>query len=227
MQGFCFKSLAQSEGSTESSSESKIGFGGKVGLTTSSFIDFNDSTYSDYGLGGSIGGFVTYQINEMFFVSGELSYIKRNVKNIDQSLIFDTNSPLFSGDYIVSTKSDIILNNIEAAVKINAYLPTGDKSFKPKVFVGTSIGDIIRANAITERKFNVDNETTLTKDNVTERFTRLDYTFIIGCGADINAGDYEITVDLDYKYGMSNINNVSGFRPFSSNTVELLLGVKF
>lgn len=228
LQGFLFESFAQSdEGGSDSGSSSKISYGGAFGFTSTAFTNYEDTMFSDFGCGISIGAFGRYQINDMFFVSGELAYINRKTKNINQSIIFDTGSPLFSSEYIAETNTNIILHNVEGAIKINAYLPTGDRNFMPRVFIGSALGYIIKANAITERTFNYDYQSTLTKSDVTERFSNLDCSFIFGCGTDINMDIFDLTIDLDYKFGLSNINNVSGFVPFSSNTLELVIGAKF
>ena len=225
MQGFFNKSLAQSDVSTEGTS--KIGYGARIGLTSSAFTNYEDTVFSEFGAGVSISAFGTYQINDMFFVSAELSYINRKAVNINQGIIFNTESPLFSAEYISESKTNIVLHNIETAIKINGYLPTGDKNFKPRIFIGNSLGYIFKANAITERTYVMDNIATVSKYNVTERFKAIDDAFILGCGADINMDTFEITVDLDYKFGLCNINNVQGYAPFSSNTLELMVGVKF
>lgn len=226
MQGFLFESFAQSEVSTEKPAESKIGYGLILGTNASAFTNYKDSAFSELGCGFSAGGFVTYQISKAFFVSGEISYIKRNIQNINQSLIFDTLSPLFKADYISKTSSDIILHNIEGTIKINAYLPTGDRNVKPKVFIGNSLGYIFKATANTERTFT-DENISISKNDVTERFAFLNYSLLFGAGVDVNLNKFELTVDLDCKFGTSNINNVSGFTPFSNSSFELLFGLKF
>jgi hypothetical protein len=52
----------------------------------------------------------------------------------------------------------------------------------------------------------------------------------MGIGSEIELGSSTIkalTIELDYKYGLNNINNISFFKEFSTNSFDLIIGVKF
>ena len=251
MQGFFNQSLAQEEGGqSSSSSDSKISWGLKFGLNRASFTDHNGTTFSgpdqgkrssqkpwDQGYsstyGYSAGVYVAYQVNEHFSISGKAAYTVLDFDQINESILFDTDGPMFSASHLDYTQTHLNLQNIEGVVKFNVY-PFSFESVKPKLYAGYSASFMINADANTERTSTGDAamqpQTTSVHHDVTDRFAYFNHAVVLGIGVDFDAEIMFIkglSIDLDYKYGVNNINNVTNYQAFSTNTLELVLGLKF
>jgi len=237
VQGLFNQGLAQEgSGQGSSSSASKIGYGIRFGGNRLMLTDHNGTTFSEADYGYSAGAFVSYQVNDMISILGKVAYNVQNFKNITESTIFNTDGPMFSADYIDDTKTHLNLQNVEGVVKVNIY-PFSMGDIKPKLFVGYSANFIFKAEANTERTSTIEennvvmqSQTTSVHHDVTDRFAYLNHAVVLGVGADL---DIEVafikgfSLDLDYKYGVNNINNVTHYQELSTNTLELVLGAKF
>ena len=226
-------SFAQDNGDNSSSNDNKLGYGIKAGANISTLTNHKGSSFSNLGYGFSAGVFTSYKLIDFISVIGEVSYTEQNYLNIDESIIFNTNSPLFSSDYIDETNTHLNFKNVEGIFKINIS-PFSSNKFNPSIFVGYVASYMFNVNANIERTYNSNttkpSNTTNGYYDISNRFKYFNHSIIMGIGSEIELGSSTIkalTIELDYKYGLNNINNISFFKEFSTNSFDLIIGVKF
>lgn len=199
-------------------------FGFKIGPNSSNLnTDWNE--YTAHRLGISTGLNVEYAVlSDLLIVSVEGIYHTKGSRKNALQYVLSYNSPLQDGDI---TKSNLRLQTIEIPLLIHFQL---SNSVKNRFYIGGSTDFILKANSIIEENHYVASElmgSDITKSNITERFKNNDYGMIVGTSINFDLSPLTILIDLRYRSGLSNLNNVSGFTPFNSNTVSLMLGVGF
>lgn len=214
------------QGLSQDGGSSPIGYGVKIGASMSDFVDHFDAKYSSFQPGVSAGVFGSYKVMDMLSVSLDLLYAQKGARKLDQSVIYDTQGPLFDADYISKVETNVLLQSAQADLRANIILPLGNDAIVHRLVIGDSFGWIFNATATNDRKVLLGNYSTVSKDNITERFARFDNAAFIGLGVDLDVSSYAVSIDFDYRPGLFNINNVEHFAPFSSNSYNLTIGVK-
>jgi len=234
----CLASLGFAQGNSDnsvSSNDSKLGYGIKTGANMSILTNHKGTSFSTLGYGFSAGVFTSYKLIDFVSVIGEVSYTEQNYLKIDESIIFNTNGPMFSSEYIDETNTHLNFKNIEGVIKINI-TPFSSNKFNPSIFVGYSAAYMFNVNANIERTYNRNSNSTLPSNttngyyDISNRFKYFNHSIIMGIGSEIELGGSTIkalTIELDYKYGLNNINNISFLKEFSTNSFDLIIGVKF
>lgn len=207
----------------------KMSYGPKVGISLNSFNqNFEKITKCKFGLAG--GGFFQFQVLDYLAASVEVLYIQQGAVDVEPTLIyFPTGFILY--DYVndepKNVKTNITLHNIDIPVLVNYTL----NSNGVRIFIGGAISTNLKATA-TNRVFremiNGPTEVTVSKDDVTSRFKYNDYALIVGGGLNFEAGGYDCTLDIRYRAGLTNINNVYSLiapSSFNNSSFVLMLGV--
>jgi len=236
VQGLTSLGFAQDNSdSNVSSNDTKLGYGVKFGANTSSLTNHKGTYFSKSGYGFSAGVFTSYKLIDFVSIIGEVSYTEQNYLNIDESIIFNTDGPLFNSDYIDETNTHLNFKNIEGIFKI-IISPFSSVKFNPSIFVGYSAAYMFRVNANIERTYTSNSNSSLPSNttngyyDISNRFKYINHSIIMGIGSELDLDNSTIkalTIELDYKYGLNNINNISFYKEFSTNTFDLIIGMKF
>lgn len=182
--------------------------------------------FYDMKQGYSAGFLFNYQIIDLISVSTEPSYKQKGAKNIDLLLLYSENSPFMDRNYI---NTDLVLKTIEIPGFVNIYFPFSGNTFRTKILLGLSFDYILKAEIFNTTEKVVDESVIEIYDNstITERIKQYDIGAIGGIGADLDLNLFVLSVDLRYRYGFSNINNVVNNDEFGISSISINFGVGF
>jgi len=215
----------------EDSDVGKIWLGLRVGATasdfgvnTSHFSLSQDGTYNMF----TGGVFLKWQVYEWLALAPEVSYIEPGTSSIEPLFISESDNNFFSGVYPDAsvfasrevTESRTYLREVDIPI-LAMFTP---KNFLPKIkpyfLVGPSFGFIINAERRSREAVTVDRSqfgvnlpdgvysVTNTVD-VTSNFRVFDFAANLGVGSRFKIAGFDSSLELRYRWGMSNISNFS------------------
>lgn len=205
-----------------------IKFGLKGSFLGSSFSSSDDGIYS-YRPGYSIGGYFQYTIIEMLGVSVEPAFAKKGANEFDANNLYDPYSPIFyDGTTAIEYKRhDISVSVVELPVLCHFNLNIGGDN-RIRLFAGPSIDFITKATHYKTRANPLasdSSEEIKSSSEITERFPYVDYGMQAGVGFDMDLEPVGISIELKYRYGFSDVNNVKGKPSMNSHNFGITVGV--
>lgn len=187
----------------DSSGNSTITYGAKVGLTSSGFYEFptKDRDHTGHVTGVAVGGFVNYPISDLFTASAELLYMQQGGTRVELK------ESILGGNTILT--GNVTLHNLEIPILIRAGLPGLLPGFKPELIVGPSFGFNIAARQSQDYTFFVEDfpVTTDGTENVRSEFQSIQLGLNLGLGTEVAVGDHLLYFDARYRVGLNPVNN--------------------
>lgn len=217
-------------------------FGGKLGITSSTLTNYGSNIlYSENKVGFAAGGFVSYQASTFFGASVELLYAQEGASNIPPSFIYYHSSLGLNNMYRLN--SNVTLHNIELPIFLNFYVPGFDNDVEPRFFLGGSFDLITKAvskDLVEDNRYD-EYSIILSKrsvEDVTSSFEYMNFGLVLGAGLNFYGGDINMTLDVRYKIGLRNINNLGtlnygeyayyedyNYTDFSNNCLMVMVGI--
>lgn len=205
----------------KSNAQEELSYGPMVGISMTSFTEYLAPMVSDYAFGYQVGGVVNYRIIELVGASFSASYSKMGGKDMDPTLLYAPGSSFIQN----ISKLDVTMHTIDLNLTANVYLPLSLGSINPKVILGVANAYNLKATAGNERDFGVESSNTV--DDVTDRFTYYDFALIGGVGVETKILDRLTSIDIRYRAGMTDINNV-GLKPeMRHSSIALVISYNF
>jgi hypothetical protein len=172
--------------SSKASAQELTGYGLKAGLNLAN-LGGDDADYVDVDkkmkMGFTVGGFVTYSINEMFAVQTEVLYTQKGAKYEDAE-----------GDFEETKKYDYF--EIPVLAKFTA--PT-EGIIKPNLFFGPVLG-ILRSAKEDGSRGDISWD-----HDIKDATKSTDFGLVFGAGVDIGMPHSAITIDGRYTMGLTTI----------------------
>lgn len=202
-------------------------FGIKTSLLGSSFSTPENGLYN-FRLGYSIGGFFQYNFLDNLGVSIEPAFAKKGANKFDAYIIYDPYSPIFwdGTTPIEYSQHAISMTVIELPVLGQFIMGKGGNGVR--IMAGPSI-DFISKVIHTKSRINPlasdSSEEIESSGDVTERFKYVDYGMQAGVGFDMELDPVDISVELKYRFGFSDINNVKGKTSLRNQNFGITLGI--
>lgn len=218
---------------TPINAQSNSGYGGAIlnnamigGKFSLNYGFIHQNGFSNIKQGYSAGVLFNYQIIDLISISTEPTYKQKGAKDIDLLLLYSENSPFMDRNYITT---DLVLKTIEIPVFVNIYLPLSGNSFRTKILLGSTFDYIIEGEIYntTEKVVDESVHEIYDKSIITERIKQYDIGAIGGIGADFDLNLFILSVDLRYRYGFSNLNNVVKHDEFGISSISINFGVSF
>ena len=213
--------FAQTEEST-GVNDATLRIGPKVGMSSSAFaVDNENITDSKKGL--IVGGFAQYKLLEFLTLQGELLYQQQGAANVNQQNI-DANTTIFQ---------NILQHNIDLPVMAILTVPgyASDSPLIPYFSAGVDYTQNIKTYAINKTKYTYDDGSsyrTSSYTDVSNMYKQNDIGALFGMGFLMKTESWMYTLDIRYRFGLTNINN---FRPdnpgndFTTNVLSVSVGV--
>lgn len=201
-------------------------YGVKLGLSESTLtLDNQPNTYSNFA--PVIGGFAQYSVLPWVAASAEVVYTQYGGNSINPLLIYSRNSSIFNNGL---AQTNLKVHCLEIPISAKVSLPDFSGSVKPFLSAGLSLAFNMKANA--KNYFLENNNTNFpfyysANDNVTSRVKAATMSFITGAGVQFNGSQFNYTIEVFYKVGMTDINvEPKTYAPnFRANSFGLKIGV--
>ena len=158
-------------------------------------------------LGICIGGFITFNISEMFAIQPEVLYSMKGSK-AEGTLFGETFKVKFNISYL------------EIPVLVKLRIPT-QGNVKPSLFAGPSLA--IKLSGKSKVEYAGESE-----EEDIEELKNTDFGLIIGAGVDLGfgfLGQGKITVDLRYNFGLTKISEEND--EVKNKVISLMIGYSF
>ncbi|MFA6402190.1 MAG: porin family protein [Salinivirgaceae bacterium] len=203
-------------------------YGVKGSFLASTFSSTDDGMYG-FRPGYSVGGYFQYNLSDELGVSVEPAYALKGANKFDAYNLYDPQSPLFwNGTSSIKYKQhDISLSVIEVPVLVHLNMSVGNGSVF-RIFTGPSIDFITKATLNSTREYEPTEGFVYDFNSavdVTDRFSYVDYGIQAGVGFDIDMEPVGITLEIKYRYGFSDVNNVEGKPSMNSQNIAVSLGI--
>jgi len=173
-----FSSMVSAQGLT--------GYGLKAGLNLAN-LGGDDAEYTDVDkkmrMGFTVGGFVTYSINEMFAIQPEVLYTQKGAKYEDPD-----------DDFKETDKYEYL----EIPVLAKFTIPT-EGNISPNLFVGPALGILMSA------KWDWEWGDESGSEDMKDDSKSTDFGLVFGAGVDIGMPHSAITIDGRYTLGLTTI----------------------
>ena len=224
-----FPVLVQAQEST--GTEKKLHFGVKVGSTISSFTNQQPHTSVAIGLAGGVTA--AYSFNSNMALQLELFYAQEGGR------LLNIDIPSFLGQdywYIEKVENQrVVINTLNVPLIFKYKIPLGSSGLS--IFVGPNFGYNISAAA--HKEVTVLTEvssfhTYTASEDISSNIEKYSIDAIGGIGFEIPVGNYILSVEGSYKYGITpvyksysyvGIPQITG--DLKCNTVNITLGLAF
>jgi hypothetical protein len=219
---------------TDLKAQGKLRFGAKAGFNFSTLTTPHELFKLRPGF--SAGAFVKYKLNDLLGIGLEPTYSMTGANKIDPLSIHFSDELLlndFTG--IPFKQHDLKFSTINLPIIATMDMKAGGMGLR--LIAGASLDFILSTTQYSFREDVSIGETWLgnssTASDVSKRFNYNDLAGIIGVGSEFSAGKMDLSVDVRYHHGFTDINNVAGkpiikTRGFSLNVCvglnKLILG---
>ncbi len=209
------------------SQDQPLKYGIKGSFTETNF--YAEDVDTKFGPGYAAGLFVQYNISEAFAVSVAPAYAVKQVNNADYTYYFDKYSTKFwdmtTGEPIPYKSHNIVNTVIEVPLVANLMLNMGNLTVRP--FAGPTCDFILSSSMVSTRGSSVSDNVTdeiVTSEDITDRVPYYDLGAIGGVGIDIKTDVGDISAEVYYRRGFSDLNNVEFKNALYSNTFGVSVG---
>lgn len=210
-----------------------ISFGIKLGTSSSGFSR-DQQVFSDKKLGLACGVFAEYKF--MGFLGFEVgaNYVQEGAAHVSPKLVYPV-SLLNQNTLTTKQSSDITLHTLQVPLILNIRPNVMSEKLSPRISIGYSFDFIL--NAISKDNVEVASSpynillSDRQKENVSPSFSNFNMGPVLGLGMDFKSDKHTFLIDVRYKIGISEINNMGGLttingeRPFSVNTLTVTFGI--
>lgn len=195
---------------------SEITYGGKIGLTSSSFYEgfAEGRPHTGSMTGLMVGGFASYSVMDFLDVSAELLYMQQGGTRVELKESIVNGTP-------VAITGNVRLHNVEFPVLLRASLPNLGIGIKPQLVVGPSVGynvAAVQSQDVTyflappsDEELGIESGTFSTtnsgSENVRSEYQTMQYGLNIGLGAELPGEAFNLVFDARYRYGINPVNN--------------------
>jgi len=213
--------FAQTEGDT-GVKDAVLRWGPKVGMSSSAFaVDNENITDSKKGL--IVGGFAQYKLLSFLTLQGELLYQQQGAANVNETQV----------DVNTSTYQNILQHNIDLPVMAILTVPgyAADSPLIPYFSAGMDYTQNLKTYSVNKTKYTYDDGSSFRTSSLTDvstRYKQNDIGALFGMGFLMKTESWMYTLDVRYRFGLTNINN---FRPdnpgndFTTNVLSVSVGV--
>lgn len=192
-------------------SYSEVRAGLKVGLTSANLHGDNVDDYEKWigklnsKLGFCAGGFVTFNLHDIFAIQPELLFTMKGAK-VDEQILGKT------------LEAWVNLNYLEIPVLIKLLIPT-QGSIKPNLFIGPALG--IKLTGKVKAEYAGE-----TEEEELEDLKSTDIGMVFGGGVDFGLGKGFIVIDFRYTLGLATISDFED-DDVKNGVFSLMLGYSF
>lgn len=187
------------------------GKGVKLGMNLSTFTGDDadlEGVDKKMRIGFAIGGFITYEINEMFALQPELYYSTQGAKyeadEVDGALIFRYN-------YI----------QVPILAKFNLSM---ESNIKPHIFLGPSLGLNLSAKyEYTDELGDAAEAMGIDKKGDVEDVKSTDFGLVFGGGITVGPA----VIDIRYNLGLTTVDDSVNEDDFKNSTISIMVGYSF
>jgi hypothetical protein len=213
-----------------------IKYGIKGGFISSCIA--NEDNWSKPGAGFNVGLFASYYLSEELGVSFEPAFSRFRTNNIQILDLFSKSSPKLSTSYlgddgIIYTNEiaydhhNLSFTTLDLPVLVNFKMNMGGMGIR--FFAGPSLDFILKSKIISYRKEVVTGDQLhyeiASEEDITDRFEYYDFSGVAGIGVDLELEPVDLNIDLSYKQGFKNINNVAEKSPLHLRSINLSVGI--
>lgn len=209
-----------------------IGFGFKAGAVMS---ELSSSYHTGPRLGFTVGGFGSYQINDMLAVQAELAYFQSGGSYLqfkDESR-FGGSSDFFNKHV---KDASVVLHNIYLPVQASI-TPFSNPAF-PKFLIGPYVSYNLAARETYQTTGQINGNvfvTTSGESVVSDQYKNFQFGAVAGLQFDIpTEGSFDLVIGAAYKYGITPVKESFSYIDFvevtedvTSNAFSFTVGVKF
>lgn len=157
-------------------------------------------------MGFCAGGFITYNINDMFAIQPELLFTMKGVKAEEEVL----------GETV---KITIKVNYLEIPVLAKLSIPTPG-TVKPSLFVGPSLA--IKLSSKLKIEYAGESE-----EEDLEDLKSTDFGLVFGGGVDFALGQGKLTVDARYTLGLATTDDSEEELDIKNGVISIMVGYSF
>ena len=170
-----------------------------------------------------LGGFLTYELNEMFAIQPEVLFSMKGAKFEDEYTEEYSNY-----EYYDRTEGSWKLNYLEIPVLAKLNIPM-ESNVKPNIFIGPALG--INLSATYDMDYEwwekedgvIVDEGSGSDDGDIEDIKGADFGLIFGAGVEFG----KITVDARYNLGLSTIDDSDEESDVKNSVISIMLGYSF
>jgi hypothetical protein len=212
-----------------------ISFGIKVGASSSGFTR-DRQVFSDKKLGLACGIFAEYKLMGFLGVEVSANYVQEGGAHVSPKLVYPV-SLLNVNQLVTKQSSDVLLHTLQVPLILNIRPSVMSENLCPRISVGYSFDFILNATSKDNVMMTSSPNNILIsdrhKENVTSSFSAMNMGPILGLGLDFKSDKHIYLLDVKYKIGMSEINNLgsltttNGERPFSISTLTITIGIVY
>ncbi len=207
-------------------------FGGRVGGTFSTITsDYKSISPRKFSFMGGL--YAQYRLLNFFSIQAEVLYVREGSNFMNSSYFYYTGSR--NTEYTSILNSHLTLHTLETPVLLRFNIPN-HKIIEPNIILGPSFDFILNATShdlirLQQSNMILQNRT---MENVSSSIEYYNISAVFGGGFAFKSGNLTYSVDLRYKIGMKNINNLATLNVnntsrtnFSFNTIFLTAAVGF
>jgi hypothetical protein len=206
-----------------------IKFGVKAGFIGGCIAD--EDYWSKPAPGYNIGLFAAYYVQDAIGVSIEPSIAKIGANKINILDFYSSASPKLydysTGEAITYDHHNLRLTMLELPVLVHYKIDMG--SMGVRFFAGPSLDFILKGKVISYKKDVVAGDSyfkdIISEDEVTDRLEYYDFSGVVGLGVDMELDPIDLSIDLSYKHGFKNINNMSSKSDLRMRSLNLTVGI--
>lgn len=222
-------------GDDETSTDYMFGnfsFGGRIGGTFSTITsDYKSISPRKFSFMGGL--YAQYRILSFLSIQAEALYVREGGNFMNSNYIYHVSSR--NTEYTSKLNSHLTLHTLEAPVLLRFNIPNS-KIIEPNIIIGPSFDFILNATShdlifLQQSKMILQDRT---RENVSSSIEYYNIGAVFGGGFAFKSGKLTYSVDLRYKIGLKNINNLatlnvnnSAKTDFSFNTIFLTASVGF
>lgn len=209
----------------------EINFGAKGSYLLNTFTD--DDGMNELLSGYSAGAFVQYKLNDQLGVRLEPAFAVKGAEAIDPLYIYESGSTLLThyfldGTSVEYTNHSVTTQSIE--IPLLATFRTQAGGLGLQFSIGPVWDVLLSAKNTKTREATIGGENLgkiTSTDDVTDRFGYNDIGAQIGVGIGLPIDPLDIAVELRYRHGFNDINNVEGKPNLTTNSfgVHVLIGL--
>ena len=217
-----FNLFSQSENSG-STFVSNMTIGVKAGYSHGSFAENYMDRFTSYRTGYYAGISVSYYVLDWIAVNTEILYMEHGADNIPPTILYLPGSAIL----IDLERTDVEMRKLDIPILANIHIPGMSGNIQPKLIIGGNIGYNFQTIAFNKRITGLNESVVISKIDVSDRFSDLDYGLTAGFGINLKSGSMIISLEGRYRMGLSNVHNMENSEAFTTNILQFSLGVGF
>ena len=195
--------------------------GAKTSYMYSYFSEDHSSRFTDFRKGYSYGIAASYYVLDWVAAGAEFYFMEYGANDFPETVLY------LDGSYALDSlkNTDIRIRMLDIPILATIHIPDWSGDMQPKFIIGPAFGINLNSTAINERSIGANDSRSITKDDVSDHFKRMEYATILGVGVNYKMGSLIFSVEARARLGLSNIHNKDNSEQFNTNTFMITLGV--